>query len=91
MLYVYIINILIYSGTHSILGLILVQFGYFGYRNIGTVRIFEGFGPVPIQGISVRFRFFSSKPTSVLSFLFIIFSFRITLFSSLVKALNTNY
>ena len=62
MLYVYIINIFIYSGTRSVLGSVPVRFGYFGYKNIGTVRIFEGIGPVPVSGISVRFRFGSSVP-----------------------------
>ena len=55
MLYVYIINIFIYSGTRSVFGSVLVQFGYFGYRNIETIRIFEGLTPVPVSGISVRF------------------------------------
>ena len=58
MLYVYFINIFIYSGTRSV----LVRFGYFGYKNIGTVRVFESIGPVPVSGISVRFRFGSSVP-----------------------------
>ena len=62
MLYVYIINIFIYSGTRSVLGSVPVRFGYFGYKNIGTVRVFEGIGPVPVSGISVRFRFGSSVP-----------------------------
>ena len=62
MLYVYIINIFIYSGTCSVLGSVPVRFGYFGYKNIGTVRVFEGIGPVPVSGISVRFRFGSSVP-----------------------------
>ena len=53
MLYVYVINIFIYSGTRSV----PVRFGYFGYKNIGTVWVFEGIGPVPILGISVRFQF----------------------------------
>ena len=51
MLYVYIINIFIYSGTRSVLG--SVRFGYFRYKNMRTVRVFEGIGP--ISGISVRF------------------------------------
>lgn len=62
MLYVYIINIFIYSGTRSVLGSVPVRFGYFGYKNIGTVRVFKGIGPVPVSGISVRFRFGSSVP-----------------------------
>ena len=60
MLYVYIINIFIYSGTRSVLGSVPVRFGYFGYKNIGTVRIFEGISPVPVLGISVPVRFFGS-------------------------------
>ena len=51
MLYVYIINIFIYLGTR----LVPVRFGYFGYKNIGTVRVFKGIGPVLISGISIRF------------------------------------
>ena len=62
MLYVYIINIFIYSGTRSVLGSVPVRFSYFGYKNIGNVRIFEGIGLVPVSGISVRFRFGSSVP-----------------------------
>ena len=62
MLYVYIINIFIYSGTRLVLGSVPVWFGYFGYKNIGTVRVFEGIGPVPVSGISVWFRFGSSVP-----------------------------
>ena len=62
MLYVYIINIFIYSGTRSVLGSVLVRFGYFGYKNIGTVRVFEGISPILVSGISVRFRFGSSVP-----------------------------
>ena len=58
MLYVYIINIFIYSGTRSVLGSVPVRFGYFGYKNIGTVRVFEGIGPVPVSDISVRFQLF---------------------------------
>ena len=58
MLYVYIINILIYSGTCQF----TVRFGYFRYRNIGAVRIFKGLGPVPISDISIRFQFSSSVP-----------------------------
>ena len=61
MLYVYIINIFIYSGTRSVLGSV-PGFGYFGYKNIGTVRIFEGISPVSVSGILVRFRFGSSVP-----------------------------
>lgn len=41
MLYVYIVNIWIPVRFS-------VRFGYFGYKNIGTIEIFEGFGPVPI-------------------------------------------
>ena len=55
MLYVYIINIFIYSGIRSVFGSVPVRFGYFGYKNTGTVRIFEDIGPVPVSGISVRF------------------------------------
>ena len=62
MLYVYIINIFIYSGTRSVLGSVPVRFGYFGYKNIGTVRVFQGIGPVPVSDISVWFRFGSSVP-----------------------------
>ena len=62
MLYVYIINIFIYSGTRSVLGSVPVRFGYFGYKNIGTVRVFEDIDPVLVSGISVRFRFGSSVP-----------------------------
>ena len=58
MLYVYIINIFIYWDTRSV----PIRFGYFGYKNIETIRIFEGIGPVPILGILVRFRFGSSVP-----------------------------
>ena len=61
-LYVYIINIFIYSDTRLVLGLVPAWFGYFGYKNVGTVRVFEGIGPVPVLGISVRFRFSSSVP-----------------------------
>ena len=56
-LYVYIINIFIYSSIRSVFGLVPLWFGYFGYRNIGTVRIFKGVGTVPVLGISVRFQF----------------------------------
>ncbi|CDY29927.1 BnaC05g29090D [Brassica napus] len=62
MLYVYIINIFIYLGIRSVLGSVPVRFGYFGYKNIGTIRVFEGISPVPVLGISVRFRFGSSVP-----------------------------
>ena len=62
MLYVYIINIFIYSGIRSVIGSVPVRFGYFGYKNIGTVRVFEGISPVLVSGISVRFRFGSSVP-----------------------------
>lgn len=62
MLYVYIINIFIYSGTHSVLGSVPVRFGYFEYKNIGTVQVFESISLVPVSGISVRFRFGSSVP-----------------------------
>ena len=57
MLYVYIINIFIYSGTRSVFGSVPVWFGYFGYKNIGTVRVFEDIGPIPVSDISVWFRF----------------------------------
>ena len=57
MLYVYIINSVIYPGTRLILGSVSV---WFGYINIETVRIFEGLSPVPVSGTSVRFRFGSS-------------------------------
>ena len=60
MLYVYIINIVIYSDTRSVLGSIQIRFGYFGYKNIGTVQIFKGLSPVLVLGISVRFWFSSS-------------------------------
>ena len=53
MLYVYIINIFIYSSTVRF----SVRFDYFGYKNIRTIRIFEGIGPVPISRFSVRFGF----------------------------------
>jgi len=66
MLYVYIINIFIYSDTRSVLGSIPVRFGYFRYKNIGTVRVFEDIGPVPVSGISVWFRFGSSVPVILL-------------------------
>ena len=49
MLFVYIINIFIYS----VFGSVLVRFSYFRYKNIGTVRVFEGIGLV--SGISVQF------------------------------------
>ena len=62
MLYVYIINIFIYSGTRSVFGSILVRFGYFRYKNIETVRVFEGIDLVPVLGILVRFRFGFSVP-----------------------------
>ena len=62
MLYVYIINIFIYSGIRSIFGSVLVRFSYFGYKNIETVRVFEGIGPVPVSDISIRFLFSSSVP-----------------------------
>ena len=56
MLYVYIFNTLIYLDTSSV----SVRFGYFEYRNIRTVRIFEGFGLIPVSGISIWFRYGSS-------------------------------
>jgi len=55
MLYVYIINIFIYSGTHLVFGSVPVRLSYFRYKNIGTVRIFEDINPVPVSGILVRF------------------------------------
>ena len=55
MLYEYIINIFIYSGTRLVFGSVPVRFGYFGYKNIRTIRVFEGTGPVPVSGISVWF------------------------------------
>ncbi|KAG2322768.1 hypothetical protein Bca52824_015981 [Brassica carinata] len=65
MLYVYIINIFIYSISAR------SRFGSFGslfrYKNIGTVRVFEGIGPVPVSGISVRFRFGSSLILHILA------------------------
>ena len=57
MLYVHIINIFIYSDTRSVLGSVPLRFGYSRQRNIKTVRVFEDFGPVPVSGNSVRFRF----------------------------------
>jgi len=60
MLYVYIINIFIYSGTRLVFGSVPVRFGYFGYKNMGIVRVFEGIGPVLVLDISVRFQFGSS-------------------------------
>ena len=48
MLYVYIINIFIYSGTRLVLGSIPVQFSYFRYRNIRIIQIFEGFSLFPV-------------------------------------------
>ena len=45
MLYVYIINSVIYSDTRLVLGSVSV---WFGYINIGTVQIFKGLGPVPV-------------------------------------------
>ena len=51
MLYVYIMNIFIYSGTRSVLGSVPVRFGYFGYKNIETVRVFEDIDPVLVSGI----------------------------------------
>ena len=54
MLYVYIINSVIYPGTRLILGSVSV---WFGYINIRTVQIFEGLGLVPV---SVPIRFFGS-------------------------------
>ena len=58
----YIINIFIYSGTRSVLGSVPVRFGYFRYKNIGTIRVFKGISPVPVSNILVRFRFGSSVP-----------------------------
>ena len=62
LLYVYIMNIFIYSSTRSVLGSVPVRFGYFGYKNIETVRVFEDIDTVLVSGISVRFRFGSSVP-----------------------------
>ena len=62
----YISNIFIYSGTRSVLGSFPVRLCYFRYKNIKTARVFEGIGPVPISGISVRFRFGSSVPVILL-------------------------
>ena len=56
---IYIINSVIYPGTRLVHGLVPV---WFKYRNIGTVRIFEGLDPVPVSGISVRLQFGSSVP-----------------------------
>ena len=57
MLYVYIVNIFIYSGTRLVFGFGSSSVRLFGYKNIETVWVFEGIGPVPVSGISVRFRF----------------------------------
>ena len=97
MLYVYIINIFIYLGTRLVLSSVPIRLGYFGYRNIGTVWIFEGFSLVPVSCISVRFRFGSSVPVfcpcliasinphSILSKALAISSFRVmNLFQDLV-------
>ncbi|CAN6997579.1 unnamed protein product [Brassica oleracea var. botrytis] len=56
MLYVYIINIFIYSGTRSVLGSVPVRFGYFGYKNIGTVWVFEGISPVLVMELIQRYK-----------------------------------
>ena len=48
MLYVYIINSVIYSGTRLVLGSVSV---WFGYINIGIVRIFADLGLVSVSGI----------------------------------------
>ena len=53
MLYVYIINSVIYLGTHLVLASVPV---WFGCRNIGTIRIFKSLGPV-FQVIKVPFFF----------------------------------
>ena len=57
MLYVYIINIIIYSDTRLVLGSIPVQFSYLGYRNIRIILIFEGFSLFPV----ILVRFFGSS------------------------------
>ena len=53
MLYVYIVNIWVPVRFS-------VRFGYFGYKNIGTIEVFVGFDPVPVSDILVWFRFDSS-------------------------------
>ena len=61
-MYIQLIFLYIYSDTRSVLGLVPVRFSYFEYRNIRTVQIFEGLGPVPVLGISVWFWFGSLVP-----------------------------
>ena len=51
MLYAYIINIL-YIRVYVRFS---VCFGYFRYISIETVRVLEGFVPVPVSGNLVRF------------------------------------
>ena len=41
---------------------IRVTIQFFGYRNIGTIRVFEGFGPISVSVNLVRFRFGFSVP-----------------------------
>ena len=54
MLYVYIIYIFGYPlGS---------RFSYFCYRKIGTIRVYESFGAIPVSGISVQFLFNSLVP-----------------------------
>ena len=48
-IYIYIVNIFNIRVPRF-----LVRFSYFGYRNIRTIRVFEGFGPGPVPGISVQ-------------------------------------
>ena len=68
MLYVYVINILYIRLSVRF----SVYFGYISYRNIGTIRVFESFGPVPVSGISIRFWFGSSVPVFCLGLTIII-------------------
>ena len=55
----YIINIFIYSGIYSVLGSVPVRFGYFRYKNIETIRVFESFGPILDILVPVRLSSFS--------------------------------
>ena len=64
MFYIYIINILIYSGIRSVLS----GACYSRYRNIKTIQVFESFDSVPVRVFgsgfeySVPFRFGSLVP-----------------------------
>ena len=57
-----------YSDIHLVFGSVLISVRLFRYRNIGTIRIFENFGPVLVLVLINLVRFFGSGFLSRASF-----------------------